>query len=91
MRLNPLIRNRNYLQVTKKKLGGKLLGEIDNLKSSANKWKSNILAKNSLSQVTNESIAIKVTKNTAIDKFPGKPPRDVCEEYVNAELKELTL
>ena len=47
----------------KKKLSEKLLGEIDNLKSSRNKWKSNIPAKNSLlSLVTNESIAIKVTK-----------------------------
>ena len=69
-----------------------LLVETDNLKSSTDKWKKKIPAKNGLfSPVTNESIAIKAMKNTAIDKFVSKILHEVFEENLNAELMGMIL
>ena len=65
---------------------------MNNLKSSANKWKNKIPAKdNLLHSVTNNAIAIKATKSTISDKFASKQPHEVLKAYVKAELKEIIL
>ena len=54
------------------------------------KWKEHIPAKNALlSAINDESGKIKEAESCIVDKFAGKEPHEIFEEYVNAELKAM--
>ena len=54
------------------------------------KWKDHVPAKNALlSAINDESGKIKEAKSRIVDKFAGKEPHEIFEQYVNAELKAM--
>ena len=54
------------------------------------KWKEHVPAKNVLLLAINdESGKIKEAKSCIVDKFAGKEPHEIFEQYVNTELKAM--
>ena len=67
-----------------------ILEEIEECKTKTIKWKEHVPAKNTLlSAIKNESRKIKESKSRIGDKFFGKEPHEILEQYVNAELKAM--
>ena len=67
-----------------------ILEEIEECKTKTMKWKKYVSAKNALLTATNdESGKIKEAKSCIVDKFAGKEPHEIFEQYVNAELKAM--
>ena len=66
-----------------------ILEEIEECKTKTMKWKEHVPAKNALLwAIKNESRKIKA-KSCIVDKFAGKEPHEIFEQYVNAELKAM--
>ena len=69
-----------------------ILEEIEECKTKTMKWKEHAPAKNALlSAINDESGKIKEAKSRTVDKFAGKEPHEIFEQYVNAELKAMTV
>ena len=67
-----------------------ILEEIEEYKAKTMKWKEHVPAKNALlSAINDESGKIKEAKSRIVDKFAGKEPHEIFEQYVNAELKAM--
>ena len=67
-----------------------ILEEIEECKTKTMKWKEHVPAKNALlSAINDESGKIKEAKSRIVDKFAGKEPHEIFEQYVNAELKAM--
>ena len=66
------------------------LEEIEECKTKTIKWKEHIPAKNVLlSAINDESGKIKEAKSRIVDKFAGREPHEIFEQYVKAELKAM--
>ena len=67
-----------------------ILEEIQECKTKTMKWKEHVPAKNSLfSAISDKSGKTKEAKSHIVDKFAGKEPHEIFEQYVNAELKSM--
>ena len=67
-----------------------ILEEIEECKTKTMKWKEHVSTKNAfLSAINDESGRIKEAKSRTVDKFAGKEPHEIFEQYVNAELKAM--
>ena len=67
-----------------------ILEEIEECKTKTMKWKKHVSAKNALlTAINDESGKIKEAKSCIVDKFAGKEPHEIFEQYVNAELKAM--
>ena len=67
-----------------------ILEEIEECKTKAMKWKDHVPAKNALlSAINDKSEKVKEGKSRIVDKFAGKEPHEIFEQYVNAELKAM--
>ena len=67
-----------------------ILEEIEECKTKTMKWKEHAPAKNALlSAINDESGKIKEAKSRIVDKFAGKEPHEIFEQYANAELKAM--
>ena len=67
-----------------------ILEEIEECKTKTMKWKEHIPAKNApLPAINDESGKIKEVRSRIVDKFAGKEPHEIFEQYVNAEIKAM--
>ena len=67
-----------------------ILEEIEECKTKAMKWKEHVPPKKALlSAINNESGKIKEAKSRIVDKYDGKEPHEIFEQFVKAELKAM--
>ena len=65
-----------------------LLKDVEECKSKSRSWMSNIPVKHQfLEPINEESKSNKLAKNDIENNLVGKPPHEIFEQYVNAELK----